>query len=104
MKNFWRLQDFGIGHQNIGAFYDLNKQRQNAEIVKTKIQMHEHDGCQTLEASKLQQRNATKPRVNTARGVPLVGKGKPSLGAHKAKQPPGRALTQRGTTQRRPAR
>ena len=57
-----------------------------------------------LEAPKLQQRNATKPRVNTARGVPLVGKGKPSLGAHKAKQPPGHALTQRGTTQRRPAR
>ena len=57
-----------------------------------------------IEASKLQQRNATKPRVNTARGVPLVGKGKPSLGARKAKQPPGRALTQRGTTQRRPAR
>ena len=58
----------------------------------------------TVEASKLHQRNATKPRVNTARGVPLVGKGKPSLGARKAKQPPGRALTQRGTTQRRPAR
>ena len=56
------------------------------------------------EAPKLQQRNATKPRVNTVRGVPLVGKGKPSLGAHKAKQPPGRALTQRGTTQRRLAR
>ena len=52
----------------------------------------------------MQQRNATKPRVNTVWGVPLVGKGKPSLGAHKAKQPPGRALTQRGTTQRRPAR
>ena len=40
----------------------------------------------------------------TVRGVPLVGRGKPSLGAHKAKQPTGRALTQRGTTQRRPAR
>ena len=52
----------------------------------------------------MQQRNATKPRVNTVRGVPLVGRGKPSLGAHKAKQPPGHALTQRGTTQRRPAR
>ena len=44
-------------------------------------------------------------RGQTPYGVlPLVGKGKPSLGAHKAKQPPGRALTQRGTTQRRPAR
>ena len=56
-----------------------------------------------LEASKLQRRNATKPRVNTIWGVPLVGKGKPSLGVHKAKHPPGRALTQCGTTQR-PAR
>ena len=32
-----------------------------------------------LEAPKLQQRNATKPRVNTARGVPLVGKVTPPL-------------------------
>ena len=33
-----------------------------------------------------------------------MGKGKPSLGVHEAKHPPGRALTQCGTTQRRPAR
>ena len=38
-----------------------------------------------------------------AYGVTFVGTEKPSLGAHKAKHPPGRAVTQRGTTQRQPA-
>ena len=57
---------------------------------------------------ELELNNATMQQTSgivTPHGVvPLAGKEKPSMGAHKAKHPPGRALTQCGTTQRRPAR